>query len=95
MTLMVFIQNIHVLNCRSEKHSIIKIKFFKNPMLFFSIAISIGLQILVMEVEPLSKLLSTTSIPVNIMLKLLMLALPIIILMETYKLIRRRVSCKN
>ena len=95
MALMVFVQNIHVLNCRSEKHSIIKIKFFKNPMVFFSIAISIGLQILVMEVEPLSKLLSTTSIPVNIMLKLLMLALPIIILMETYKLIRRRVSCKN
>ena len=95
MALMVFVQNIHVLNCRSEKQSIFKIKFFKNPIVFLSISISIGLQILVMEVEPLSKLLSTTSIPVDIMLKLLMLALPIIILMETYKLIRRKVSCKN
>ena len=36
MTLMVFMQNVHVLNCRSEYNSTFKVPF-KNPMIIFSI----------------------------------------------------------
>ena len=59
MALMVFLQNYHVLNCRSENKSIFKYNFKHNPFVLFSITGSILLQIIVMEVGPLSRFLST------------------------------------
>ena len=45
LMLMVFMQNIHVLNCRSEKQSILKVSILKNPFIIISIITSIALQI--------------------------------------------------
>lgn len=90
MTLMVFIQNIHVFNCRSEKRSAFKIPFKNNLLIVFGVAISILLQIIVMEVEPLAHILKITPIPFFNLLHLFILSLTILILIEAYKKIKYR-----
>lgn len=92
MALMVFLQNYHVLNCRSEGKSIFKYNFKHNPFVLFSITGSILLQIIVMEVEPLSRFLSTYSVPWMDLIRLMLIALPIIVIMEVYKYIKKRSS---
>lgn len=94
MALMVFLQNYHVLNCRSENKSIFKYNFKHNPFVLFSITGSILLQIIVMEVEPLSRFLSTYSIPWMDLIRLMLISLPIIIIMEFYKYIKRKKLAK-
>ncbi len=90
MALMVFIQNIHVFNCRSEKKSIFKTNPFKNIFVPIAIASSIGLQIIIMNVPFLSHLLKVEPINIKYMLILFALALPILLLMEVYKLVIRK-----
>ena len=85
LALMVFIQNIHVINCRSEVKSIFKMNFRENKFIIFTIITSILLQILVMEVPYLSKFLQTYSVPVLHMFILLCVAIPILFVMEAYK----------
>ena len=89
LALMVFIQNIHVINCRSEEKSIFENRFIKNPFILFTIVGSISLQILVMEVPTLSRLLQTTQIPYLHLIVLLLLALPVLIVMEIYKYLKK------
>ena len=88
MALMVFIQNIHVFNCRSEKNSAFSISLKSNPLIIIAFAVSVLLQIIVMEVPFLSAFLQTTSIPVIHMLLLFATATIVLILMETYKKIK-------
>lgn len=89
MTLMVFMQNMHVLNCRSEKNSIFQISFFSNPLILFSIFFSIFLQIIVCEVPVFSLFLKTSSIPIFHMILLFLLSFLIIFVMEIYKKIKK------
>lgn len=86
MTIMVFIQNFHVLNARSETTSVFKISLFKNPFVIFSILSSIILQIIVMEIPFLTTIFSTTSIHPFTLLLLALLSSTILILMELFKL---------
>ena len=88
MALMVFMQNIHVLNCRSEKVSIFKKPLRSNLYVLASISISILLQILVMNVEGLSLLLKTHHIDALHMLILFALSFPILIVGELFKRIK-------
>ena len=88
LTLMVFIQNLHVLNCMSEEKSIFKISLRKNPFIIFSILISIGLHIIFMRVPVLSRLLQTEPILFSNLLGLFVIVIPILIVMEIYKVIR-------
>lgn len=90
MALMVFMQNIHVLNCRSEKTSAFKISLKKNLWIPVVIVCSIILQIIVMEVPILSKFLNTTSIPVLDMIKLLGFSLIILVVIEVNKYFKRK-----
>ena len=89
LALMVFIQNIHVINCRSESKSIFENSFKKNPFILFTIVGSILLQIIVMEVPILSNFLQTHQIPYLHLLVLLLVALPILTVMEIYKHLKR------
>lgn len=85
LALMVFIQNIHVLNCRSERKSVFKNGFRKNPFVLLTIVSSIILQIVVMEVPFLSDKLKTFSLGFFEMLILFVIALSILPVMESYK----------
>lgn len=89
MTLMVFIQNMHVLNCRNEYKSIYKVGFSKNKFILFGILSSIILQIIVMESDILSTALKTTTIKLNIIILLFIISISTIIVMEIYKKIKR------
>lgn len=88
MALMVFMQNMHVLNCRSEKRSITKIAMWSNPLIIVSIVGSILLQFIVMEVPFLSAFLQTSTVPLIDLLKLFAISVTILITMELYKYIR-------
>jgi Ca2+-transporting ATPase len=61
-TLMMF-QMFNVVNQRSEDKSVFKIGFFKNKWLLYAIALSIGLQVLVVYLPFLNELFST--VPLN------------------------------
>ena len=88
MALMVFIQNIHVFNCRSEKNSAFSISLKSNPLIIVAFAVSVLLQIIVMEVPFLSAFLQTTEVPFIHMIFLFGTATIVLILMETYKKIK-------
>lgn len=90
MTLMVFIQNVHVLNCRSETLSIFKLRKNKNRFVIFSILSAIFLQIFILYVPFFRTVLKVNSIGFTGIIYMFLLSLPIILLMEVFKLIRRK-----
>lgn len=90
MMLMVFMQNMHTLNCRSESKHIYEVGFKKNPFVIFSILLATSLQIIVAEVPILSEFLDTTSIPVLHMIILFLISLSIIVIVELYKSIKKK-----
>ena len=90
LALMVFMQNIHVLNCRSERKSVFKNGFKKNPFVLFTILGSILLQIIVMEVEFLSRFLQTHRVENSHLVILFLLALPVLIVVEIYKFFKNK-----
>ncbi len=85
LALMVFIQNVHVLNCRSETKSVFENGFKQNKFVLFTIVGTILLQMIVMEVPFLSRLLQTYDVPNLHLIILFILSLPIIFVMEMYK----------
>ena len=85
MALLVFIQNIHVFNCRSETQSTFKIPLKSNKLIVIAFISSILLQILVMEIPILSTFLQTNPIPFTHLISLFLLATIVLFLMEIYK----------
>ena len=89
MALMVFIQNIHVLNCRSEDESFFKVHLKGNVLIPIVIVGSILLQVIVMESPILSKMLKTVSIPFIDCVFLFVISLSILVVVEIYKYFKR------
>lgn len=89
MLLMVFLQNIHALNCKSENNSILNRSILNNPFVLFSIIGSIVLQIIVSEVPFFSNIFGIKSVPFIHMLLLLLSSFIILVVMEIYKKIKR------
>lgn len=90
MMLMVFMQNFHALNCRSEKTSAFHLPLSRNWFIVFSIVSAVVLQIVVMEVEVLSQFLQTHSMPIIDIFYMFLAALPILFVMEIFKKIKFR-----
>jgi len=90
LILMVFMQNIHVLNCRSETKSAFKIPLKNNPLIIFGMITILILQIIVSETPFLSTILKTTSLPFLHIIYMFLLALPVLIVMEIYKKLKNR-----
>ena len=95
MALMVFIQNIHVFNCRSEKHSALSVPITSNKIILFGVLASVLLQVIVMEVPVLSAFLSTTSVPVLHIIYLFLIGTTVFFVLEFYKEIMRRIELKK
>ena len=89
MALMVFIQNIHVFNCRSELRSAFKVPIKNNYFIFLGVLGTLLLQFAVMEVPFLSHLLQTDSIPLLHLLYLFLASTSILLIMEIYKFLTR------
>jgi len=88
MALMVFIQNIHVFNCRSERNSAFTVSISSNKLIGVAFCSSIILQVIVMEVPILSKFLQTTSIPIIELIYLFVIAIFVLLIIELYKKIK-------
>ena len=87
MMLMVFIQNINVLNCRSEKNSVFRSRILTNPLIPITVVGSILLQIIMAEIPITADFLNVTPLPVITIVKIFVLSLSIIVVFEIYKLI--------
>lgn len=85
LLLMVFMQNFHVFNCRSETESAFKIPLKNNYFIVLAIAVVLILQTIVSEVPFFSHLLKTENIPINDAIVLVFLAIPIVFVMNIYK----------
>ena len=94
MCLMVFIQNIHVFNCRSESRSAFTVPLKSNWFIAVGIFCTLLLQILVMKVPIFSTFLQTVSIPAWAICWIFIIASSILILMELYKNIISRFDKK-
>lgn len=95
MALMVFIQNIHVFNCRSESKSAFSVPLKNNKLIVYGVIASVLLQIIVMEVPFLANLLQTKSIPIIHLILLFTVATSILIIVEIYKYINNKIKKKK
>lgn len=89
LLLMVFIQNLHCFNCRSEKLSIFKKPLKENKMLLYSIIAVLLIQFIVVENSALSNILDSTNLPITHVLVLFILATPITLASEMFKYFER------
>ena len=90
LILMVFMQNIHCFNCRSEKLPIFKKPLKENKYLLFGVLAVLALQVFAVENEVISSFLGLTTIPYKDILTLFLLALPIIVISELIKYFERK-----
>ncbi|NLL01848.1 MAG: HAD-IC family P-type ATPase [Mollicutes bacterium] len=83
--LMVFMQNIHTFNCRSEKKSAFEIPIKNNPFVFYSVLGAILLQYIVIKIPFFNTILKIHDIPFRYVIILFFLATPILLVMEIFK----------
>ena len=88
MLLMVFMQNVHVLNCRSEKKSAFKVPLSNNWFVVISILGALILQIIMMEVPMFSEFLQVNGMPIMHIVFVFLASLPVLLIMETFKKIK-------
>jgi magnesium-transporting ATPase (P-type) len=92
LLLMVFMQNFHTFNCRSERTSIFKIPLSRNYILVFGVLAAQGIHVLSMQLPFMQNILQIEPITVNEWLYVLGLALPIILVMEIFKRIKGKIE---
>ena len=89
MALMVFLQNFHAINCKSEKQSLAKVSFTSNLFFLVSVIASVGLQVLFMEVSALSHLLDLTTVSYGALGILVAISFIVVVVCEILKAIQR------
>ena len=92
---MVLVQNVHVFNCRSERKSTFKISIVKNYWLIIFIIAVQALHISSMYIPSMQEMLRISPISLNDWFTVLILAFPIVIVMEIFKLIYNRMASDN
>lgn len=90
LLLMVFMQNFHAFNCRSERVSAFKVPLKRNIILVFGIMAAQGIHILSMQIPFMQNILRTEPVTFNEWLYILVLAIPMILVMEIFKLINKK-----
>ncbi len=92
LLLMVFMQNIHTFNCRSEKTSAFRVPISRNRILIFGVIIAQGIHILSMHIPFMQKILRIEPITLGQWAEILILALPLLIVMELFKIIKAKAA---
>jgi magnesium-transporting ATPase (P-type) len=88
LLLMVFMQNFHVFNCRSETVSIFRIPLSRNWILLFGVMAAQGIHIAAMHIPFMQTVLRIEPITIGEWAEVLVLAVPMIMVMEIFKKIR-------
>jgi magnesium-transporting ATPase (P-type) len=89
LLLMVFMQNFHAFNCRSERISAFKVPLKRNWILVFGVLAAQGIHILSMQLPFMQNILRLEPVTFNEWIQILILAVPMILVMEFFKLINR------
>lgn len=89
LLLMVFMQNFHAFNARSERVSAFKVPLKRNIILVFGILAAQGIHILSMQLSFMQDILRIEPITFNEWLIILTLAVPMILVMEVFKLFNK------
>jgi P-type Ca2+ transporter type 2C len=90
LMLMVLLQNVHVFNCRSEHESAFRVPLRRNVVLVGGVLAAHGIHILALHLPLLQTVLRTEPITLAQWGVLLLLALPLLVVMEVYKWLRAR-----
>lgn len=90
LTLLVAMQFYHVVNCRSEYRSAFRVPVRNNPILAYGMLAAFVLHVAALHVPFLQGLLRTEPLGLETWVLLLVLACPILIVMELYKWFRHR-----
>ncbi len=89
---MVFMENIHIFNCRSEKVSLFKVKIRDNRWVVWALIIMCLVQIIIVSIPGAGGFLGLEKIPISYTLGLISLAIPVLAVMEIFKLILNRIT---
>ena len=89
LLLMVFMQNFHAFNCRSERVSAFKVPIKRNIILVFGVFAAQALHILSMQIPFMQNMLRIEPVTFNEWFYILALAVPMILTMEVFKYFRR------
>jgi magnesium-transporting ATPase (P-type) len=90
LLLMVFMQNFHTFNARSERISVFKVPLKRNIILVFGVLAAQGIHILSMQIPFMQNILRIEPVSFNEWLWVLALAVPTVLVMEVFKLVNRR-----
>lgn len=90
LLLLVFFENYHVLNCRSERKSVFRIPFFSNKILIGAVLLAQGLHVLSMNLPIMQTVLSVEPVSFSQWLYTLVLSVAILLVMEVYKFIKQK-----
>ncbi|MCF8105516.1 MAG: cation transporting ATPase C-terminal domain-containing protein [Desulfohalobiaceae bacterium] len=85
-----FIQNIHVFNCRSETVSTFRVPLSRNWILILGVMLAQGIHIGAMHIQFMQTVLRLEPITFLEWVEVLILAVPLLIVMEIFKRIRTR-----
>ncbi|PSL06345.1 cation-translocating P-type ATPase [Cecembia rubra] len=92
LLLMVFLQNFHIFNCRSERKSTFRIPLVKNFWLIILVIAAQGVHIVSMHIPFMQELLRIHPITLSEWGIILTLALPIIFAMEIFKILYNKLK---
>lgn len=90
--LMVLLENVHVLNCRSETESAFRVPLSRNRLLVFGILGSQGLHLLAMHIPLMQEVLRIQPVSLNEWGMMFVASLIMLGVMEVYKVFRRRAA---
>ncbi len=88
LLLMVFFQNFHVFNCRSEYVSAFRVPLRRNPILMIGVPVALGLHILALHLPFLQSILETAPVTLGQFGWLALLASTVLIVLEIFKWLR-------
>ncbi len=90
LLLMVFMQNFHAFNCRSERISVFRIPLHRNWILVIGVLVAQLIHILSMNVPFMQNILRVEPITLHEWGQILVLAIPMLLSMELFKWIKGR-----
>jgi potassium/sodium efflux P-type ATPase len=88
---LVLLQNVHVFNCRSETISAFRVPFRRNIILVFGVLAAHGIHILSMHLPFMQGILGTAPVEFTQWLNLLALSMVVLLVMEVFKWLSRKV----
>jgi magnesium-transporting ATPase (P-type) len=92
LLLMVFMQNFHVFNCRSERVSAFRVPIKRNMLLVFGVLLAQGTHVLSMQIPFMQNILRIEPITLKEWSLVLLLAIPMILVLEIFKYFNSRNS---